>query len=248
MKKITAVLLCICFFIMSCFIPVSADSESLPLDCYIDFEGEVSFSNQASSLGDIGIYNEKTDDFNADNVFSGKASFFINHNSSKGNLNMRFRDIQLKAGNKYRLSFRYKASADAWFYFVKANSKSPTLKADGWQYYETDITAETDINYFEIGTTAINTTVYIDEMSIKEVHSISAVSANDSLGTVGISAAESLGTGTVTFNAYPEYGCGFTGWTDANGNTVSQSAEYSISNITSDISLTAVFYEKETCQ
>lgn len=245
MKKITAVSLCICFFIMSCFIPVSADSESLPLDCYIDFEGEVSFSNQASSLGDIGIYNEKADDFNADNVFSGKASFFINHNSSKGNLNMRFRDIQLKAGNKYRLSFRYKASADAWFYFVKPNSKSPTLKADGWQYYETDITAETDINYFEIGTTAVNTTVYIDEMSIKEVHSISVASANDSLGTVGISAAESLGTGTVTFNAYPEYGCGFTGWTDANGNTVSQSAEYSINNITSDISLTAVFYEKE---
>lgn len=244
MKKITSVFIGISILLSIFVINVSAEEIRLPLDTLLDFESSISVLNMNVSKGDIGIYSTATDGFDITNVYDRNASFSIMHNSSAGNLNMRFNQLSFKSGITYNISFWYKTNGNAWLYFIAPDIKSTTLNSEKWNECSVNVNFSSDINYLEIGTTTPGASIYIDNLSIKEVHNIYAQSNDTSLGTVSVSSTVSSGRAPVIYNAYPEYGSHFFGWKNEQGDIISKSTEYIAENIISDMSLTAVFETK----
>lgn len=239
MKKITALLLCICAITVNCFIP-AASAESLPLDFLIDFESDTNIRNCDNAAGTAEII--------AGVSFSGSRSLKLSSSSNRANLNVNFNDISLKAGKSYKISFKYKSAVSAWGYLYNSGDSKLGIDfkvSDEWQTVEKNISCTSNSNYLNFGTVAPDNVLYIDDLSVKETHNITVTSNDDSLGTVKSSAEKSAGRETVIFNAYPEYGCGFSGWQDSKGNIVSINAEYRVCDITADLDLKAIFFKKQ---
>lgn len=239
MKKITALLLCICAITVNCFIP-AASAESLPLDLLIDFESDTNIKNCDSAAGTAEIISGVG--------FSGSRSLKLSGNSNRANLNVNFNDISLKAGKSYKISFKYKSAVSAWGYLYDSGNSKLGIDfkvSDKWQTVEKNIDCTSNSNYLNFGTVTPENVLYIDDLSVKETHNITVTSNDVSLGTAKSSVDKSAGRETVVFNAYPEYGCGFSGWQDNNGNIVSLNAEYGVCDITADLNLKAIFFKKQ---
>ena len=207
---------------------------------YLDFEIDSPFSNMNLSKGTAERYIAQSE--NDENVYAGKASFKLSHNADKGILNVYFRNFKLKKDTTYRVSLWYKTNIKAWTFIVDGSKYSIDMIAGGWTKAEKVIKPTKDTDYLEFGTSQALSEIYLDNISVEEVYNISATSSDENLGSATVSAKSAANGESVTFTAIPQNGCTFVGWKYADSEQIISTQQvYTVSEITSDIALVAVF-------
>lgn len=207
---------------------------------YLDFEIPTQISNMNLSKGTAERYVPVILPDN--NVYDGNAAFKLCHNAEKGILNVYFKNFKLKKDKTYAVSFWYKTDVTAWTFVIDGGKYGITLEPGGWKKAEKIIKTTSDISYLEFGTSQISSTIYLDNISVDEVYSTTAISTNEDLGTVSVSNQASILGSSVTFTATPQNGCTFIGWKNKDSSEILSTKQiYTVTNVNSDISLVAYF-------